>query len=176
MGHISQGFNTFPAKSMSVQGDAQAINSPVPTCGSRLQDTRSNNTRTSSWTQQKLKTKLKVRRTVNPWAIHTQVFVFELLCQKVLPSFSCGGCVCNTCYSLEAVLLKKTCLKIEWDCKRLLRRKQGKEGKTITLGQHHISSRREGLASTKSSPPASPLMPLHSIAMSDWYSGRDVLI
>lgn len=42
----------------------------------------------------------------------------------------------------------------------------------ITLGQHHVSSGRKGLASTKSSPPASPLMPSHSMAMSGWYSGQ----
>lgn len=161
---------------MSVQGDTQAVNSTLPACGPRLQDRRSENTRASSWTQQKLKTKLKVRRIINPWAIHTQMFGFELLFQKNLPSFSCGGCVCNTCYSLETVLLKKTCLKIEWDCKRLLRRKQGKEGKTITIGHHNISSGRKGLASTKISPRASPSMSLHSIAMCDWYSGREVLI
>lgn len=81
MGQISQGFIRFPAKTMSVQGDAQAINS-LPTCGSRLQDTRPKNTRTFSWTKKKLKTKLKVRRTVNPSAIRTQVFGIELLCQK----------------------------------------------------------------------------------------------
>lgn len=65
------------------------------------------------------------------------------------------------------MLLKKIYLKIEWDCKRQLRRKHGKEGKMIALGQHHISSGRRDLGSTKSSPPASPLMPLDSIAVSD---------
>lgn len=161
---------------MSVQGDAQAINS-LPTCGSRLQDTRPKSTRTFSWTKKKLKTKLKVRRTVNPIShSHTSVCFWAPLSKKKLLSFSCGGCVYNTCYSLEAVLLKKTCLKIEWDYTSLLRRKQGKEGKKNTLGQHHISSGRKGLAGTKSSLPASPLMPLHSIAMSDRYSGRDILI